>query len=109
MKAMRKVMIAAAMCGVLVLGIGGAAFAGEVTGSGKGGPGGTGVTGARTSSNSECAFSGLEDGEEDPTAPSGPGAPPQNWGQLPKEFRDFLTSVGANPGNACNGHLAGRK
>jgi len=26
----------------------------------------------------------------------------QSWGQIPKDFRDFLTSVGSNPGIACN-------
>ena len=64
-------------------------------------------TGAYYNSNSECAFSGLEDGSEFPGAPSGPGVPPQNWGQIPKEVRDSFG--GFNPGEGCNGHTAGRK
>jgi hypothetical protein len=108
MKALRKYMTGAALCSALVLGVGSAALAGEVTGSGKGGPEGTGTTGAHTNSNSECAFSGLEDGSEG--GPAGPGAPPQNWGQIPKFVRDvILTPEGLHPGQACNGNLAGRK
>jgi len=105
---MRKLIVAGALA-VLTIGAGGTAFAGEDTGSGHGGPNGDGKTGAYTSSNSECAFSGLEDGSEDPTAPSGPGAPPQNWGQIPKQVRDEIAQFGAHPGQACNGHLAGRE
>ena len=78
-----------------------AAFAGEVNGhNGE-------KTGAYFNSNSECAFSGLEDGAEG--GPAGPGNPPQNWGQIPKDVRAFLTSISSNPGVACNGHLSGRK
>ena len=85
----------------LFVGVGAsAAFAGEITGNGK-------VTGAPGHANSECSFSGLEDGSEG--TPGGPGNPPQNWGQIPKADRDFLTSIGVNPGVACNGHLSGRK
>ncbi len=78
-----------------------AAFAGEVNGHGE-------KTGAYFNSNSECAFSGLEDGAE-PGTTAGPGNPPQNWGQIPKDVRAFLTSISSNPGVACNGHLSGRK
>lgn len=48
---------------------------------------------------SACAFSGLNDEfiEGDTTAPR-----TQSWGQIPKEVRYSLTSVGFNPGNACN-------
>lgn len=105
---MRKMIVAGALA-VLTIGAGGTVFAGEDTGSGHGGPNGDGKTGAYTKSNSECAFSGLEDGSEDPTAPSGPGAPPQNWGQIPKQVRDEIAQFGAHPGQACNGNLAGRK
>jgi hypothetical protein len=38
-----------------------AAFAGEITGSGKGGPNGDGVPGGSQNASSQCAFSGLED------------------------------------------------
>ncbi|MFP5321629.1 MAG: hypothetical protein ACLGIC_07245 [Acidimicrobiia bacterium] len=41
---------------------GGVASAGEVTGSGKGGPTGDGTTGMLGRAASVCAFSGLEDG-----------------------------------------------
>jgi len=26
----------------------------------------------------------------------------QSWGQIPKEVRDFLGTVGLHPGDACN-------
>jgi hypothetical protein len=81
----------------LVLAVGasaGSAFAGEVTGNGK-------PTAAPQHANSICAFSGRNDGEPPPgrTAPH-----VQNWGQIPKETRDFLTTIGFHPGDACNGH-----
>jgi len=92
-------LIAAAVIVAAGIAPAGSAFAGEVGGSTNGnGPKGP------ERANSICSFSGLEDGSEDPTAPSGPGAT-QNWGQIPKDFRAFLTSIGENPGIACNGHL----
>ena len=79
---------------VLFVGVGAsAAFAGEVTGSGK-------PTAAPTHANSICAFSGLEDGAEG--GPAGPGNT-QNWGSIPKEVRDFLRTIGEYPGESCNG------
>jgi hypothetical protein len=99
---MRK-LIAGAALALIVSGIGGTAFAGEVTGSGKGGPNGGGVPGATQGrAKSICAFSGLADGGEG--EPAGPGAPPQNWGQIPKAVRDVLATEGEHPGDACNGH-----
>jgi hypothetical protein len=81
---------------LLLLGAGvGSAQAGEKTGTGA-------DTQGPAHANSICVFSGLEDGEEG--TPSGPGAPPQNWGQIPKEVRDQLALEGAHPGDACNGH-----
>ena len=75
------------------------AFAGEVNGNGD-------PTPIRTQAKSICAFSGQNDGEP----PAGrTAAHVQNWGQIPKADRDFLTSVGSNPGAACNGHLSPRK
>ena len=55
---------------------------------------------------SACAFSGLNDEyiaeqPEDGVASDGFGKT-QNWGQVGKEGRAFLTSVGSNPGIACN-------
>lgn len=85
-----------------------AALAGEVTGNGKlltvDTP--TGLHGA-----SLCAYSGQEVQQffvnDDNTGPKavptrGDPAHAQSWGQIPKAFRDFLTSIGSNPGIACN-------
>jgi hypothetical protein len=56
---------------------------------------------------SNCAFSGLNDNYVFGTA--GPGNPDedgfernQNWGHLDQATREFLTSIGLNPGVACN-------
>jgi hypothetical protein len=87
---------------ILLGGAASTASAGEI--NGKGLPeGGEGLGAAHA--NSICAFSGLEDGEEAGGVFPGPGgAPPQNWGQIPKEVRDELALEGAHPGDACNGH-----
>ena len=90
------------------------ALAGEVTGNGQkshhvdgGGKWGTGLH-----ARSFCAYSGQEDlqfwdDEGNPLEETHKGEPghAQSWGQIPKtgEFgRDFLTSIGSNPGKACN-------
>ena len=70
------------------------AHAGEITGNGKDTPIRDGVA------SSSCAFSGLNDGED----PEFTGRT-QNWGQIPKEFRDFLRSIGVSPGDSCRGNL----
>jgi hypothetical protein len=78
------------------------ALAGEVTGNGE-------PTGMRAHANSICGFSGQNDGNPPPGRTA---SHVQNWGQIPKEGpggRDFLTSIGSNPGAACNGHLSPRK
>ena len=80
---MRKALAGAAVAALMVLGGASAASAGEITGSGKGGPNG-----------------GLEDGEEGGEA--GPGNT-QNWGQIPAQFRPPVGSP-EHPGNACNGN-----
>jgi hypothetical protein len=103
---MKKLIVAGALA-VLTIGAGGTAFAGEGTGSGMGGPNGDGKTGAYSNSNSECASSGLEDGNE-PGTVAGPGNT-QNWGQIPMADRDFLRSIGVAPSTLCNGHLSPRK
>ena len=75
----------------------GAALAGEVTGNGK--------SLEPLHANSICAYSGQND---DPTGIDPSNGPPgrvQSWGQIPKEFRDFLTSIDVRPGIECNGHL----
>jgi len=88
-----------------------AVFAGEVTGNGKlldaDGKWGTGLH-----ARSLCAYSGQEDLQffedegtneirKDPPTRGDPGHA-QSWGQIPKAGRDFLTSIGHNPGIACN-------
>jgi hypothetical protein len=74
----------------------GSAFAGEITGNGK-------PTGAPEHANSECSFSGQDDADDDGFGRT------QNWGQLSKEQRAFLASIGVTPGTACNGHLNPQK
>jgi len=77
-------------------------FAGEITGNGNL---------LQVHAQSACAYSGQEDlqffyDDEDtlpkPEATKGDPAHAQSWGQIPKEGRDFLTSIGLNPGIACN-------
>ncbi len=66
---------------VMAMAMGGsAAFAGEVTGSGQGGPNGDGIPGSVGNGRSACLYSGLEDGGDYPDQPEGPGVAPQNWG-----------------------------
>jgi hypothetical protein len=89
---------------LLLFGAGvGSAQAGERTGAG-------GDTEGPDHANSICVYSGLEDGEEQEGAPSGPGVPPQNWGHVQQAARDAgatpqdLKASGAQPGDSCNGH-----
>ena len=72
------------------------AFAGEITGNGK-------PTAAPANANSECSFSGLDDPDADVFVHA------QNWGQLSKEQRAFLASIGVAPWTLCNGHLNPQK
>jgi hypothetical protein len=90
----RKPLLAVAVCtAVLADASASAAFGGEVTGNGD-------PTAAPDNANSICAFSGQNDGEP----PAGRTAENvQSWGQLTKETRDFLTSIGSAPGDACRG------
>jgi hypothetical protein len=100
-------LLAAIMGVALVATIGASAvLAGEVTGNGKslhvdgGGKWGTGLH-----ARSLCAFSGQEDLQFVTGGSKGVPGHAQSWGQIPKtgEFgRDFLTSIGSNPGKACN-------
>jgi hypothetical protein len=106
---MARRILSAACAAALVLSLGASAvFAGEITGNGKvlkaDGKWGTGLH-----ARSECAFSGQEDlqfldDNGDPLAEPHKGSPAhaQSWGQIPKADRDFLTSIGLNPGLACN-------
>ena len=97
----RLVIAAGATMALLSIGSG-AAFAGEVTGNG---------TLKEVHGRSSCAFSGQEDLQwftndvdriprEDPTR--GDPGHAQSWGQIDKATRAFLTSIGMNPGIACN-------
>jgi hypothetical protein len=64
---MRARLFAVAACAAAIVGAGAsAAFAGEITGSGKGGPNHDGTPGGTLNASSECAFSGLEDGAATP-------------------------------------------
>jgi len=75
-------------------------FAGEITGNGKSLKNEDGTLNGK----SECAFSGRED---DPESGDFKGPIAQSWGQLPKIVRDFLTTIGRHPGDACNPHKSG--
>lgn len=86
-----------------------AVLGGEITGNGKSLKSDSGKWDTGLHARSECACSGQEDlqfldEEGNPLAEATKGDPAhaQSWGQIPKEFRDFLTSVGSNPGIACN-------
>jgi hypothetical protein len=60
-------LMAVAACAAAAVGAGAsAAYAGEITGSGKGGPNGDGTPGGTLHASSACAFSGLEDGAATP-------------------------------------------
>ena len=61
----RLLVVAIAAAAVMGLGAS-AAFAGEITGSGKGGPNHDGTPGGTLNASSACAFSGLEDGAATP-------------------------------------------
>jgi hypothetical protein len=86
-----------------------AALGGEITGNGKSLKVDSSKWGTGLHARSECAYSGQEDlqflddeGNPLPEAQKGVPGHAQSWGQIPKEIRDFLTSIGSNPGLACN-------
>ncbi len=94
----RKAAIASAVCVFALVGTNAsAAFAGEITGSGK-------PTSGPTHANSICVFSGHND---DPTAPldgsgpNGPGGTAQSYGQDVK--LGLASPHQFNPGDACRG------
>ena len=91
---MKKLLCAAAVCATTMT-LGGVANAGEITGSGQGGPNGDGVTGMVGNASSICAFSGLDDPDPDPFGRV------QSYGAIPKEFRPEAGSPD-HPGSACN-------
>jgi len=75
------------------------ALAGEITGNGKVLKDSEGNLNGR----SQCAFSGRQDNYEE-DAGFFKNMLVQSWGQIPKELRDFLQSIGElpHPGIACN-------
>ena len=107
-KSMRLHHIAAPAVVFAALALAAPASAGEVTGNGK-------PTQGPAHANSICAFSGLEDGDDDddgvPELPNGPGVAPQNWGHVQKFLKGELgltnaqiKASGDQPGDSCNGH-----
>ena len=93
---MGKKSLLASLCALAILwASAGLVAAGEITGNGKD------LKPLRA--NSECAFSGLDDDDDDGFVHT------QSWGRIPKADRAFLTSIGVSPGIACNGHLHGMK
>jgi hypothetical protein len=89
----------------------GSALAGEVTGNGQY------ITGSNAvplNGRSDCAYSGQEDlqyvdenGNLLATPTKGVPGHAQSWGQLDQATRAFFTSIGLNPGIACNPTRAG--
>jgi len=88
-----KTVMSILVCSLWILGAS-PVFAGEVNGNGEEIPGGE-------QGRSECSYSGQQD---DPIEDEGffRGDRVQSWGQIPKPFRDFLTSIGVHPGHECN-------
>jgi hypothetical protein len=102
---MRSAFLAAIAVVALLALTAGSAFAGEITGNGRS------ITGSNATLNgkSDCAYSGQEDlqyvdANGNPLAVATKGVPghAQSWGQLDQATRAFLTSIGLNPGIACN-------
>ena len=85
-------LFAVAVCTAAVAAVGpSAAFAGEITGSGKGGPNGNGTPSETSNASSACAFSGLEDGAATPGTV-------QNYGHRADDpfFGTVVTQKGAS-------------
>jgi len=109
---MRKPLAAAAFAAALIVAMGGAASAGEVTGNGKPTP----INGGQAGS--ICAFSGQND---DPTGGGDPfqDGRTQNWGHVLDDAKQFIGDGdnGANelarminaegPGTNCRGFASG--
>ena len=100
LKAKRLFAVAACSFAVAALGAG-SAFAGEITGNGKWI---AGSEAAPLNGNSPCAYSGLNDNYVlgNPVPDADGFTHTQNWGSLSKDARAFLTTIGFNPGIACN-------
>jgi hypothetical protein len=101
---------AVSLVAVLALGVS-VASAGEVTGNCNhaeaGSPADANCKGLDpdprvANGNSWCSYSGQNDNPAS-TDPMNPGGKVQNWGHTSNpENREFLTSLGLNPGAACN-------
>ena len=92
MKASRLILALAAALLLVSLSIG-SALAGEITGNGK--------DLKPLHANSECAFSGLDDADDDGFVHT------QSWGRLGQEGRAFvMAEFGLHPSLSCNGHLS---
>ena len=105
----RRLLIALCAAAILVSISASAVLAGEITGNGKSLKISASKWGTGLHARSVCAFSGQEDlqfldDEGNPLPESHKGVPghAQSWGQIPHDVRDFLTSIGSNPGLACN-------
>ena len=96
---MRRIVLGVAVGAVLVFGSAGGALAGEIGGHGQ-------DTQGPAHSRSLCAYSGLED--NDRLEPVEPGVT-QNWGQIPQEDRQALSTRGASDvpaiGEGCNASI----
>lgn len=100
-KTARLVLATGAVIAMLSIGSS-SVLAGEITGNG---------TLKTVQGRSDCAYSGQEDlqwytDNSDttlkPVATKGDPGHAQSWGQIDKATRDFLTTIGLNPGIACN-------
>jgi hypothetical protein len=97
---LKKTLVGVALSAATIVGAGAAvAGAGEITGNGKS----LQIAPHTLHGASICAFSGLNDTYSgDPSVPDEDGfTRTQNWGQLPKDAKAFLTSIGENPGVSC--------
>jgi hypothetical protein len=93
---MKKTLVGVAFCAAMVLGSGGAAFAGERGGNGQ-------PTAAPEHAKSLCAFSGLEDFDFEGDVQ--PGVT-QNWGQIIKEVGPLGGAANVPfAEEGCNAHL----
>ena len=93
---MYKTTLTTIFTAIMAISLSGAAFAGEITGNGKW------IAGSEEAplhGKSACAYSGREDDPEDPLFK---GTMAQAWGLIAKETRDFLSTIGMHPGDACN-------
>jgi hypothetical protein len=105
----KKALLAAVVGALFVAAMSaGSAFAGEITGkppkdgSAKETPIGAAPPDDPHAS-SICSFSGQNDFHP-PDEVGRTAEHVQSWGQIPKDVRDFLTTIGEHPGDACNGH-----